>query len=252
MKTTVIKFSIVFIFFFMVGISNLYSGTISKELPHFKKIVTGPYINLKLIYGEAEKIDLKVHNIDPEKLNIEVKHGTLRIYLDEAMCWPKNERYKNDNNRYELYRDAEVFVTITFRELKALKVTGEEIVSCPSSIRGKEFKLNTIGETRVFMESIQVGNLKIRSIGENEIRILSGRTGNSHIRLIGENTINMESVFSGNTKCLTIGENELDCNSEDEIRVFTIGESAITQYGEARFRKMGIGENNYSYAFKRL
>lgn len=250
MKTTGIKFSMVFIFFFMIGISNLHSETISKELPHFKKIIAGPYINIKLVHGETEKMDIKVHNIDPEKVNVEVQHGTLRIYLDEAKYWPKNERYKGDNKVYEMYRDVEVYVTITFRELKALKVMGEEIVNCTSAIKGEEFRLNTIGETRVFMESIEVENLKIRSIGENEVRILSGRTGNSRIRLIGENRINMESVFTGNTRCLTIGENELDCNSEYEFRVFTIGESVITQYGEARFRKMGIGENNYSYVWK--
>jgi hypothetical protein len=272
MKTSYYFPKALFIFLITIATST-YSQTSVQDLPHFKKIVVSPYINLMLIKGEEEKIELTSTNVEIEKINIVVNRGILKIYLDGARLWPKNEKTRIGGKKYiqERYKDVSINATITYQELKALQINGEGKVQCSEKLENEKFKLSSIGESVVHLDLIHAEKLKIRSIGENKIRILtgnveniktkligendvtinSGRVDNIKTRLIGENTVNLENVFIEFSKCSAIGENKLDCNSKEYLKVLLIGESEITQFGEAKIRKIGIGENDCKYAYNK-
>lgn len=252
--------------------ANTYSQTTVEDLPHFDKVVASPYINVKLVKGDEEKIVIEATNVELEKINVEVNRGTLKIYLDGARLWPKNEKTKIEGEKYkqEKYKDVSIYATITYQDLKAIKIRGEGEVNCSDKLGNEKFKLSTIGETKVSLDFILAEKLRIRSIGENEIKIASGnaekvktkmigeneltmnsgKVDNVKTKLIGENAVNLENVLIDYTKYSAIGENNLDCNSKELLKVIFIGESHITQFGKAKIRKMGIGENDYHYAYK--
>lgn len=252
MKTTIGIFNAI-TFFLLIGFSSISGQQIEMDLPEFNCIVLSPYIELKLIQGDEENIRIEAENIDPEKINIIVSHRKLRIYLDDAKYLPKNETSRKGKEKYiqEMYRDVQIYATVTYKKIKSLAIMGEEQISCKGSINNNSFKLRTIGEANVLIENIKVETLKIKSIGENEINIASGEVIVCTTKLIGENKVSMVQMKAKTARFSSIGENEMDCNAEEKLRIRTIGESELVQYGKAKIRKgFRIGENEFTYAFQ--
>lgn len=250
MKTTIGMFKAI-IFFLLISFPPISGQQIEMDLPEFNRIVLSPYIELKLIEGDEEYIRIEAENIDPGKINIIVNHRKLRIYLDDAKYLPKNETSRKGKEKYirEMYRDAQIYATVTYKEIKSLAVMGEEQVSCKGSIKNNSFKLRTIGETNVLIEDIEVETLKIKSIGENEINIAAGEVIVCITKLIGENKVSIVQMKAKTARFSSIGENEMNCNAEEKLRIRTIGESELVQYGKAKIRKgFRIGENEFTYA----
>lgn len=250
MRTTIVTIN-VFISFLLVCAPTISAQEISRNLPKFDQIVLGPYIELNLIEGDEEHIQIEAENIDTGLINIIVKHGKLRIYLDNAKYLPRNETSLKGKDKYihEMYQDVQIYATVTFRELVSLAVISEEIISCQGSIKNTSFKLRTIGETKVFFENIEVEKLKIKSIGENEISIASGKAMACKTKLIGENKVGIVQIEANTAKFSSIGENRIECNTEEKLRILTIGESEFVQYGKANIQKgFRIGENDFIYA----
>ena len=252
MKTITGKFN-VFGFFLFISLYSVSGQQIEKDLPEFNRIVISPYISLEIIQGNKEHIRIKAENIDTAKINIAVRHGKLRIYLDDAKYLPKNEKSRKGKEKYiqEMYRNVQIYATVTYKELKSLAVIGEELVSCQGGIKNTSFKLRTIGETKVFFENSEVEKLIIKSIGENEISIASGKVMACKTKLIGENRVRIDQVKAMKAKFSSIGENEMDCNAEEKLSIRTIGESELIQHGKAKIHKgLRIGENKFTYAFQ--
>ncbi len=225
-----------------------YSQTFSRKLPHFDKIIVNPHINLTLEQDKNETIEITSKNVDSNKIIIKVNHGNLKIYLED---WNKYEKIREGNKRKkrDRYENAIVNVNVTFSQLTALVVKGEEQVKCQGNIENELFRLRAYGEAKLFLQHVEATHLKIKLYGENKLAIQSGEVTRCKSKLYGENKIDLANVPSQTTLCSAFGESKFTCNSGDRFRVCSFGESKFTQYGKAKIRRIiALGENQYLYA----
>src|SRR5687768_5458032 len=93
----------------VAGITSIvsYGQEITQDLKSFNKIVASPRINLILQQGQQENIRLVYSDITPDKINIEVKGNTLRIYLDDARVVEKTTRI-HPRSRASIYQGVSI------------------------------------------------------------------------------------------------------------------------------------------------
>src|SRR5258708_3228327 len=73
-----------------------YAQTSPFDLDHFHKVIISPYIQATFVEGDKESVTINGIIVDSSKLHVEVKHGTLRLYLDGAKDIPHNHDYIDD------------------------------------------------------------------------------------------------------------------------------------------------------------
>lgn len=87
-----------------VVIAAVTNGNAQNQIRHlerFNQILISPKINLVLIPGESEKLELEMKNIDPEKVNFKIKGNTLHVYLDDARKYVKHYKYQGNEHQYK-------------------------------------------------------------------------------------------------------------------------------------------------------
>src|SRR5215831_21420077 len=77
----------------------------TKIVDHFSKVIVSPYIQVTFVQGDQESVTINDIEVDTSKLHVEVNDNTLRIYLEGAKDFPKNEKdYSNGyKETYPLY-----------------------------------------------------------------------------------------------------------------------------------------------------
>jgi hypothetical protein len=247
MKNTISQISLLTLLLLPITACS-FSQDISKALPDFDRIVAGPYIELTLNQGEHETIGVTAENVSLDDVIIKVKHGTLKIYLED---WHKHEIIKKDSKKFKAdqYRNSRVYATVTFDQIKTLVAMGEENIRSDSNIENDKFRLRIYGEAKVYLKGLEARKLKTKLFGENEVTIQSGEIVNHKSRLFGENDLDLINVHSQKAKCTSFGENEFAASSEKKFRVISFGESEFNQHGSAKIHKtIVLGENKYCYA----
>jgi len=72
------------IIFYVVTLSLLFLKAAfaqdAKLVEHFDEVIISPHIQVNLIEGNEESVKIESNKVSNEKLNIEVKSKTLRIY----------------------------------------------------------------------------------------------------------------------------------------------------------------------------
>jgi len=226
--------------FLVIGcISVLAHGQeIEKNLKHFTRIVASPRVNVILNKGEQESIRLVYHDVRPNKINIDVRGRTLRIYLDKAR---KVERMKPGEDRYgrreSMYEGASITAYITYQELDVLEIRGEQELTCNDPIESEQFTLRAYGENEITLASLKTGFFKAKLYGENHLRIRQGRTLSQKYLLYGENKIDTREVRSEYIVTSIFGEGSLKVNSTEEVRIDAFGEPKIHVDGGAHINR---------------
>ncbi len=210
-----------------------------RSLSHFSKVIASPRINVVLQKGDKESIRLICSNISPDKVNIKITGNKLRIFLDHARVVEKQERMieNHHSQKRSIYRDASVTAYVTFRELKAIEVRGEQEVSCKDEITADKLKLRAYGETEITLATVNVNKFKASLYGENNLRIQSGEAGYQVYRLFGENKIDTRGLKSESASTRIYGEGRLSLTASNEVVINAIGEPMITVAGPAHVTK---------------
>lgn len=216
-----------------------------QQLKSFDKIVVSPRIELELVSGDQESIELTYENIDENKVNVEVKGKTLRIYLDDARYIVKNEkrrrgRYKDNNGWWDnrMYRsNVRVKAYVTFKSLKRLQVRGREDITISSPLVNDRFKLKLYGESVVRMESLDTKKFKAVLIGENRLNIKEGKARRQKYKSIGENWVDSDGMDSNYAIASLIGEGMVKLKADDRLRISNIGEGQVVFSGNPTVRK---------------
>jgi len=209
---------------------------ITQELRSFDRIVVSPRINLILEQGDQEGIRLVYSNVSADKINISVKHRTLRIYLDDAKITEKQEHVKH-HQRQSIYEDATITAYVTYNELERLEVRGNQEVTCNGPIDTERFILKAYGENEIRLTSVNTDYLKTSLYGENTLKIKGGKAEFQKYRLFGENRIDSQALKSYSTTTNSYGESRIRLNTQDELRVNAFGESQITYNGDASINR---------------
>src|SRR5688500_5038116 len=82
---------------------------IQKDLKPFSSVIASPRVNVILKKGDRESIRLVYNNVSKGQINIEVRHKTLQIYLDQARKVEKmSSREARHGARRTMYHDATI------------------------------------------------------------------------------------------------------------------------------------------------
>lgn len=220
----------------MVAATNGIAQEITRNLKSFNKIVASPRINLILEEGDSESIRLVYANITPDKINIEERRNTLRLYLDDARVSEKTKRV-NDNGRRSIYTDVSVTAYVTYRTLRHLEIRGNQELICSTPLRAEKFILKAYGENEVRLASIDTDYLKTSLYGENDLKIAGGAAEYQKYKLFGKNKIDTQEVKSYSTTTNLYGESKIKLSTQDELRINSFGESRVSYNGNAHISK---------------
>ncbi len=249
MKKSVLFTLVLGAFLLLPNISNAQKVTNVKS---FDKVIVSPHIEVILVEGNEESVKIENAKVSEDKINIKVEGNTLRLYLDGAKTVTKSERVDSDNwkGKRSIYNGTMATATITYKDLRALSVRGEEIIKCESPIEQKKLKLTVYGESKVYFNSITTEELTVSIYGESYLEIQGGDVGRQVYRAYGESEVNTLDMENTSTKITAYGESNFRVNVSNRLKVTCYGETKINYkgdadvdkgivIGEARIRKIG-------------
>jgi len=200
----------------------------------FHKVIISPYIQVTFVQGEEESVTINHMIVDSSKLHVEVKGGTLRLYLDGAKDIPyKRQDYKNYSNlhSHDLYPNHAVIATVVYKKLDALSLRGEETYLCQSPLRADQFTLRIYGESTMIFTEVHINKMHTTIYGESSLNIKAGAVSKQYYTCYGEGKINTTAIAGQEARVTAYGETEFRVNVSDRIK--------ITAFGEAKLRYMG-------------
>jgi hypothetical protein len=211
---------------------------------HFNKIIISPHIQVTFVEGDEEKVSIEKKSVSNDKINIEVSGKTLRIYLDDAKEFTKNETVYEDGHETKrpIYKGTVVVATVTYKTLDELSVRGEETMWCKSLLKGDEFKLKLYGESNVLLDKVSLGNLTTTTYGESSLIIKSGSITDQKYTAYGESRINSRGITGNTAKLTAFGEADFQLNVKDEIKITSFGNAKLKYKGNPTITKgLNIG-----------
>ncbi len=224
-------------FYCTISICRVGAQEITDDLAPFEKIVIGPKINLELIKGESEHIDITYHGIEEDRINYEVVHGKLRIYLDDARYVEKSIRWNDRHwDKQKMYEGVEVKARVTYKTLEALDIRGEEFVLVENVIASLKFSLQIYGESEVYLEGMESSLFKAHLYGEPNLTIASGFSEEQVFRVYGEATVICDNFRGDWIRTTSFGDSDLSLNGE-EIKITALGDAKISYVGNPIIRK---------------
>lgn len=205
----------------------------------FDKVIISPHIEVKLIQGTEGGVSIEEALVNKDKINIEVKKNTLRIYLEDAKEVTKNETvYKNGyKGRSPIYKGTQLSATITYRELQELSVRGEETVVVETSLNREKFRLKVYGEPTVIFNELHLGLLKATIYGTGKVMSASGSIKEQRYIAYGKAKVDALEVFSNTTWITSYGAAEFQINASEEIKITAYGDALVEYNGDPKIRK---------------
>lgn len=218
----------------------------------FDKVIISPHIEAILVEGDDTAVAIENAKVTLDKINVEVKGNTLRVYLDGAKTVTKSERVSSDNwnGKQAIYNGTMATATITYKTLKNLSIRGEDIVECKSALDQDDLKLSLYGETKVYFNEMKLQNLTVAIYGSSYLEVTKGNVERQVFRAYGESEVNTIGMENGETKITAYGESNFRVKVSDRLKVTCYGETTINYegspdvdngiiIGEAKVRKIG-------------
>ena len=225
-----IKCSLAALLLFVVSTLSAQKGY---NVEAFDKVIVSPHIQTTFVESNTESVTVESSKVDENKIHVEVNGKTLRIYLEGAKDYTKNE--KNYDKGYEeknpLYRGTVLIVKISYKTLTDLSLRGEEKHICESPLKGESFDLKIYGESDVTLNSVDFKEMNTTIYGESNLRIKNGAIADQKYTAYGEGVVNSLDVKGTTAKVVAYGEAEFSLNVKDRIKVTAFGEAAVHYKG---------------------
>lgn len=235
-----LKYSLVLL---LVCMSQITQAQIKKSVESFKKVIISPHIETTFVQGDEESVTI-IESTEPEdKINIEVKGGTLRVYLDDAKETTKSESITKDGMKIKvpIYNGKVLTILVTYKNISALSLRGEQRTLCKSLMDEKKFTLNIYGESQVTFNDVNFDTFNVDIYGESELVIKKGTTVKQNITAYGAGIINLVDMDNEASKLKAYGEAVFKIQASESIK--------FTAYGEATLRYKGNAEVNKGLSF---
>ncbi|MEH6680565.1 MAG: head GIN domain-containing protein [Sediminicola sp.] len=245
MKTISLKIVLVFVLGNLLFAYSLTAQSKEIAVDPFNKVTISPHIRATFIKGDRENVSIEDAAVSQDKIYVEVKGKTLRIYLEGAKEVTKSkEEYKNGYQRsHSIYNGTMLTVTVTYRELDELSLRGEETFVCKSPLVGDSFDLKIYGESQVFLEAVDLQRLTATIYGESYLEIRSGNIADQKYTAYGETNVNTLAVGNSTTKLTAFGEGSFRVKVSDRLKVTAFGEATVAYEGDPEVDKgLVIGE----------
>ena len=219
-------------------LSSVYAQEIRKDLKSFSRVIASPRVNVILTKGDRESIRLVYNNVSEEKINIEVRHRTLMIYLDNARKVEKmSPYYESRHSRRSMYHDAELTAYVTYKDLESLEIRGNQELTCNDPIDTEAFRLKAYGENEITFASLRTDFFKASLYGQNILKVKKGKVVEQKYKLYGENRIDTREMKSAFASASIFGEGDVKITTTEEVRLNAFGEPSIHVNGGAHVNK---------------
>ncbi len=227
----VVTFLILTVIFYY---NNAQAQSKTIDVNHFDKVIVSPHIQVTFVQGDQEVVTIEKASVPLDKLNIEVNGKTLRIYLDGAKMVTKSEKIKGEGRKRKqsIYKGTIVTATVTYTNLEELSLRGEETFVCKSPLVQEKFRLAIYGESKVYLEEVQLEKLQATIYGESYLEIKAGAVTNQKFRAYGESKINGLEIKNKNTQISAYGSSSFRLKILDNLKITAFGESNIRYTGD--------------------
>lgn len=237
----------------LVAGAALCSAQESVSVKPFKKIIASARVNLILEKGDRESVRILYNRIPKSNVNVVVRGNKLKIYLDHARLVEKQVRdYKKDySGTHGMYEGYSITAYVTYKELKAVEIRGEEEFRCDTEIITDKFKLRAYGKSEIRLASLRARKFKASLYGENNLKIESGETVHDVYRVFGENKVDARGLKSKVASTRMYGEGRIMVNASEKVRINSFGEPEIWVAGNP-FISRGIilGRADFNFNIK--
>ncbi|GAA3514288.1 hypothetical protein GCM10022393_30270 [Aquimarina addita] len=232
-----------FLIIFLFNVANSYAQNKTIIVDDFQKIIISPHIQVTFKQGTKEEVFIEEATIPMDKINIEVHNKTLRIYLDDAKTKTKTVYKNGSKQKTPIYKGTIVKAIITYKNLNELSLRGEQTFVCESLLDGKEFQLKIFGESRVYLNEVQLKTLHATIYGESLLEIKKGTINKQKFTAYGESKINALGVNNNDTKITAFGAGSYRFNVSDQLKITAFGEAVVAFEGNPAIDKgIVIGE----------
>ncbi len=240
MKNLIYYITIAFICIAQIAVSQT-----KKEVNSFTKVIISPHIEATFIEGDEESVTIEESTEPEDKINIEVKQNTLRVYLDDAKETTKNKTVVKNGVKMKvpIYKGKVLAITVTYKKLEELSIRGEQATLCKSEIDSEAFKLKIYGESQVVFNAVNFQEFDTTIYGESTLEIKKGMIKNQTITAYGEGVIDLLTIDNKTTKLKAYGEAEFKIQSSQRIKFTAYGEAKLYYKGNATIDKgLSIGD----------
>ena len=204
------------------------------EVKSFDKVIISPHIKVSFSESPTEEVMIEESDVPLEKIKVEVKGKTLRIYLEDAKFLTKRNKYKTEYGKTKrpIYNGTEAVVAVSYKTLKRLSVRGEQTITFESPLVQQKFRLVIYGESRVVMQEVKLNKLRTSIYGASELDIKSGSIENQKYTAYGESRVNTLGVENDITRITAYGESDFKLNVTDKIKLTAFGEALVRYEGQ--------------------
>jgi hypothetical protein len=205
----------------------------TRPVGHFHKVIVSPYIQVTFVQGDEASVTINHAIADINKLHVEVRGGTLRLYLDGAKKLPHDQGDRNDGDwrGHPLYPKHAIVATVVYKKLNSLSLRGNESFVVQSPLVARKFRLREYGETAISLSEVQIGKMHSTIYGECSVDIKAGVVNRQYFTCYGEGKINTTAITGQKAKVTTFGDAEFRVNVSDLIKIISFGDAKICYRG---------------------
>lgn len=202
-----LNFLALFLFPFCLSAQN---STVTRSLNSFDKVgISGGFDVVFLKQGDAESVTLDVNGIDPDKIETEVKNGTLNIRTKKG--WHSDYKAK---------------ITVTYRSLKSVANSGSTDVEALTPIKAAEFEYASSGSGD-FKGELDVKDLDIAISGSCDMT-LRGNADVQEISISGSGDVNASALKGTSAEVAISGSGDVRLGVSGKIKTAVSGSGSVT------------------------
>jgi hypothetical protein len=230
----------------LILIGQTLSAQTKKIVASFNKVIISPHIETTFVKGDEESVTIIDSTEPDDKINIEVKGHTLRVYLDDAKEFTKSEKIEKNGMKMTvpIYKGKVLTILVTYKSIDDLSLRGEQKTVFESLINAEDFKLKIYGESVVLFNAVNFKEFDADIYGESQLTVKKGSIGHQKITAYGECEINLVAVDNKTSRLKAYGEAEFTVNVSERIKFTAYGEAELFYKGKAEVdRGLSIGDS---------
>lgn len=193
--------------------------TETRDVGSFKSIKIGGAYDVFIKKGSAVSVKLEGAEKDLEKIEVEVKDGTLRVQKEKGTKWGWDSRKA-------------VKVYITYTELEALSSSGSSDVIVESKVKADDFSVRCSGSGDIKI-SLDVNNLKSAVSGSGDIKI-DGRANEFSSSVSGSGDVHASNFEAKKASLRIAGSGTMRVHVTEHLEAKISGSGSIRYKGNPR------------------
>ncbi|MEM6298612.1 MAG: head GIN domain-containing protein, partial [Bacteroidota bacterium] len=212
------KLQILLTTFFTALVFSLQAqDTETRQIGGFTRIQnTGPF-EVYLTKGNKPSIRVEARGIELEDVMTELTGGTLKVY-------PRKKTFS-----WGSYRNADVKVYVTYKELESISVHGSGNITAQTVISNDQIKLTTHGSGNILAE-VKADELQLTVHGSGDLKI-SGKADKARAEVHGSGSIEALDLKASYLDANIHGSGEIEMNLGKEIEARIYGSGNVNYQG---------------------